>query len=268
MSRNVLPNRFGAVLFGIVALVTILCAGAAETPSHFDQANRLYEQGKFSEAASLYESMLKAGTRSPEIFFNLGNAYFREGHLGRALFNYRQAERANPRDPDVQANLRFTRERVTGGLSVSEPVWLRPIRYFTFDEITAACTLLFWIWAGLVCLSKWRPELQPKLRSVGLAVGGVLGAAIVVLIVSFAASDVRIAVVTAGQAPVHLGPLSESQISYTAPDGTELKALAERGDWLQVSDRSDRSGWIQATNVLIFTYRQANDSASATNNFP
>ena len=71
MSRNVLPNRFGAVLFGIVALVTILCAGAAETPSHFDQANRLYEQGKFSEAASLYESMLKAGTRSPEIFFNL-----------------------------------------------------------------------------------------------------------------------------------------------------------------------------------------------------
>jgi uncharacterized protein YgiM (DUF1202 family) len=80
----------------------------------------------------------------------------------------------------------------------------------------------------------------------------------VILMIAYATSDERIAIVTAAQAPVHLGPLSESQISYTAPDGTELKALAERGEWLQVSDRSERSGWVQATNALIFTHRSDN----------
>src|SRR5688572_15151455 len=253
MSFNVPPNRFSAALFGLIAFLSIISARAERAPSHFDQANRLYEQGKFSEAASLYESMIKAGGRSAEIFFNLGNAYFRQGQLGRALVNYRQAERARPRDPDVQANLRFTRERVTGALSTSDPVWLRTVRYFTLDELTTACTLLFWIWAVLVCLSKWRPRL--RLRTPGLIVGGLLTAASILLLVAYNTSDERVAIVTASQAPVHLGPLSESQAAYMATDGTELNALAQRGDWLQVSDRSERSGWVQMTNVLIFAHR-------------
>jgi tetratricopeptide (TPR) repeat protein len=253
MSFNVPPNRFSAALFGLIALLSIISARAEPAPSHFDQANRLYEQGKFSEAASLYESMIKAGGRSAEIFFNLGNAYFRQGQLGRALFNYRQAERARPRDPDVQANLRFTRERVTGALSTSDPLWLRTVRYFTLDELTTACTLLFWIWAVLVCLSKWRPTL--RLRTPGLIVGSLLAAASILLLIAYNTSDKRVAIATASQAPVHLGPLSESQAAYMATDGTELNVLAQRGDWLQVSDRSERSGWVQMTNVLIFAHR-------------
>ncbi len=257
MTFDMLPHRFRVALFGLIAFLGALSCAAAEGLSHFDQANRLYEEGKFSEAASLYDSLLKAGRRSPEIFFNLGNTYFREGRLGRALFNYRQAERIIPRDPDVQANLRFTRERVTGALSTSEAVWLRAVRYFTLDELTTACTLLFWIWAGLVCLWQWRPTLQPKVRTPGLIIGSLLGITVIVLIVAYSTSDERVAIVTGAQVPVHLGPISESQISYSATDGTELKALATRGDWLQVSDRSDRSGWVQTTNVLIFAYRSA-----------
>jgi hypothetical protein len=61
MSFNVPPNRFSAALFGLIAFLSIIAARAEPAPSHFDQANRLYEQGKFSEAASLYESMIKAG---------------------------------------------------------------------------------------------------------------------------------------------------------------------------------------------------------------
>ena len=255
MSRNVLRNRFAAALIAFIASLTMLSSSAADAPSHFEQANRLYEQGKFSEAASLYESMLKAGRRSPEIFFNLGNTYFREGQLGRALFHYRQAQRARPRDPDVQANLRFTREKVTGALSTIEPVWVRPVRYLTLDELTIGCTMLFWIWAGLACLSKWQLPLQRKVRTPTLIAGSLLGAAIILLSISYATSDERVAIVTLAQAPVHLGPLSESQISYTATDGTELNALVQRDDWLQVSDRSERSGWIQTTNVLVFSYR-------------
>ena len=256
MSPNLLRHSFSAALFGLIALLAIFSGRGAEAPpSHFEQANRLYEQGKFLEAASLYESMIKAGRRSPEIFFNLGNAYFRQGQLGRALFNYRHAERARPRDPDVQANLRFTRERVTGALSITEPVWLRTVRYFTLNELTTACTSLLWIWAGLVCLSKWRPTLQ--LRTPELIVGGLLAASVVVLMIAYNTSDERTAIVTASQAPVHLGPLSESQVAYTAVDGTELKALAQRGDWLQVSDRSERFGWVQATNMLIYAQRPA-----------
>jgi hypothetical protein len=60
-------------------------AQAKEVSAEFDQANKLYEEGKYSEAAALYESAVKAGQVSPALCFNLGNALFKAGQPGRAL---------------------------------------------------------------------------------------------------------------------------------------------------------------------------------------
>lgn len=253
MSPRQLSTNFCAGLLKILLFYCLLHSRTgAEVPSHFEQANRLYEKGSFSEAASLYESMIKSGRQSASIYFNLGNAYFKKTELGRALFNYRRAERLAPRDPDIQANLRFTRERVDGGLSLSPSVWRRALHYFTLNEISTVCALLFWAWAALVCLVQFRPKLQTKLRGVGLIMGSLLACALLLLVISYISSRERIAIVANSQAKVHLGPLPESQTAFTAADGSELKVLAERKDWIQVSDRSNRSGWVASTNVLIF----------------
>jgi tetratricopeptide (TPR) repeat protein len=254
MSLTELRQTIRASLLGCILILAGPSSFAAESPSHFEQANLLYAQGKFPEAASLYESMIKAGRHSSPLFFNLGNAYFRQGQLGRALFNYCRAERLAPRDPDIQANLRFTRERVTGGLSASPPAWQRAVRYFTLNEIATVTALLFWIWAGLVCFVQWRPALKPRLRGFGLFLSSVLGAAVLLLFLAYFAGSERIAIVTAQKSDILLGPIAESQVSFTAIDGTELAYLAERDDWIQVSDRSDRSGWVQATNIVIYQH--------------
>ena len=254
MSLNALWETIRAALFACILIFPAPSSLAAESPSHFEQANLLYAQNKFPEAASLYESMIKAGRHSAPLFFNLGNAYFRQGQLGRALFNYRRAERLAPRDPDIQANLRFTRERVTGGLSMSAPAWQRAVRYFTLNEIATVTALLFWIWAGLVCIVQWRPALKPQLRGFGLFLSSVLGVAVLLLCLAYFTGRERIAIVTAQKSDILLGPIAESQVSFTATDGTELAFLAKRDDWIQVSDRSDRSGWIQATNIVIYQH--------------
>src|SRR5438046_2829373 len=94
-----------------------LCAAyvrAADTATAFDAANKLYEQGKFAEAASGYESLVQSNSASPALHFNLGNALFKSGQIGRALLAYRQAEQMTPRDPDVRANLQFARKQAQG----------------------------------------------------------------------------------------------------------------------------------------------------------
>jgi hypothetical protein len=182
----------------------------------------------------------------------LGNAYFKQGQLGRALYYYRKAEHLEARDPDIQANLRFTRERIAGEISVIPPVWVRVVRYFTLDEAAMACALLFWMWAALICLIRLHPEWQPKVRGVGFLLGSCVGLAVIVVAISYLASRERIAIVTVRQASVHLGPLTESQTSFTAADGSELEVLARRDEWMQVKDRSNRSGWVASTNVLVF----------------
>lgn len=247
-------NQFRKWL-GAFALLISACLGwpayAADSPTPFEEANRLYEQGKYAEAIERYETMLKAGRNSPGVFFNLGNAYFKQEQLGRALLNYHQANRLAPRDPDILGNLRFARDRVAGAISVQPPVWEHALRYFTLNELAAMAAILFWIWAGLYCAARFRPSLAPALRVPTLASGTLLILSILAVVMAFRVRNQPIAIVVAKQATVHLGPLAESQPAYTAADGTELRVLASRPGWLQVSDRSDRTGWLAERDAFV-----------------
>src|SRR5438309_7937754 len=89
-------------------------ARAGDLSSAIEQANKLYEQGKFTEATVAYEKIIADGRVSPALYFNIGNALFKSDRIGRAILNYRLAEQMAPRDPDIRANLRFVRNHVNG----------------------------------------------------------------------------------------------------------------------------------------------------------
>jgi tetratricopeptide (TPR) repeat protein len=244
-------GRFHLVLM-IVGLITCLRVVQCAEPSLFDQANRLYEEGKFKEAIPLYQSMLKAGWRSPAVFFNLGNSFFKAGDLGSAIYNYHRAAALAPRDPDIQANLAFARNHVEGTASVQAPIWERAVTYFTLNEVTAAAALFFWIWLILLSLERWRPVLKSSLRMYVSISGTVFICLLILLGAGCASAREETAIVTVNQALVHLGPLQESQAAFNVSDGTELQVEARRGEFLQVLDRSSRTGWISTNDVALF----------------
>src|SRR6266542_646181 len=43
---------------------------ADDVSTAFDQANKLYEEGKFTDAAAAYQKMLQQGRASPALYFN------------------------------------------------------------------------------------------------------------------------------------------------------------------------------------------------------
>ena len=105
-----------AALVGSVVLLLAVSPALAEDPSAlFDAGNKLYEQGKYGEAAAAYLRLLERGDRSAAVYFNLGNACFKSGQIGRAILAYREAARVTPRDPDLRANLQFARKSGSRG---------------------------------------------------------------------------------------------------------------------------------------------------------
>lgn len=241
-------SSFVLRLLGLYLAQCLLLVCAAE--SNFEQANRLYEQGKYSEAASIYESIIRAGRNSPGVFFNLGNAYFKSGEPGRAIYYYRRAAELAPRDEDVRANLRFARDKVSGSASVQPKAWQQAVDYFTLDEIAVGAAVFFWLWLGLLSILRWRPELRRTLRPWCSGTALLLSVAVLLLVLrSFSASE-RTAIIVAKQGIVHLGPLAESQAAFNVPEGTELKVEARRDNWVQVTDRSNRTGWIESAQLL------------------
>src|SRR5262249_40911221 len=100
--ERVLTKWMKAAMVLTVSFVSV-SVSAENSPSAFEAANRLYLEGKFSEAATTYGILEQSGQKSAALYFNWGNALFKSQQLGRAIAAYRHAEELAPRDPDIRA---------------------------------------------------------------------------------------------------------------------------------------------------------------------
>lgn len=225
---------------------------AAAPVAAFEAANKLYEEGKFNEASSAYEDLLKSGARSAAVCFNLGNAFFKSGQLGRAVTAYRAAEALNPRDPDIRANLRFARNQAKGPSAPRSAIaqWLNQL---TINEWTLVCSASLSLLLLAFISIQFRPNFKALLRwpIILLSAATLLTGLSIVAAWHFEHSQQNAVVITA-QAEVRHGPLDESQAAFVAHDGSELVVLDAKDQWLQVSAGPRRIGWIKKDQVLLF----------------
>ena len=237
-------------------ILLLLCAWsvarADDVSNAFDLANKLYEEGKFSEAAAAYEKILQQGRASPALYFNLGNALFKAGQAGQAVLNYRLAERLAPRDPDIRANLKFARSSVATGATPTPSWWQRWTSRLALDEWTLLTSGALWLWLGLLTLGQWRPALRKSLSGYTATAG--VGAALLALCLgqeSYNRFAIKSVIVAAREAVVRYGPWNESPNHFTVRDGAELTALDSKDEWVQITDRDNRIGWLRRDQVLF-----------------
>ena len=238
-------------IFLAIICAALRSAADEKAVTAFDEANKFYAQNKFPEAAAAYEQIIANGSISPVLYFNLGNARFKAGQIGHAITAYREAEKLSPRDPDLQANLRFARNQVQGP-TIKPRAWQRWIGSLNLNEWTLLCSTGFWLMFGLLALRQIKPSLRDVLKNwIWLCAAGTAMLLVILAIVLPQNAPGRIAVVTVGDATVRTSPLDESTASFTTHDGAELLVLDHKDDWLQVSDGTQRFGWVKADQTSL-----------------
>lgn len=230
----------------LAALLFLFVSGlrADEAATLFNDANKLFEQGKFSEASIAYEKLIDSGSISAPVYFNSGNAFYKSGQLGRAIAAYRSAEKLSPRDPDVRANLRFVRDQA-GGATRSATRWENPIGRLTLDEWTIVTATAMSLWFLLLAFRQFRFGSRKSFRG-GLIILGLASIALVLCLGAAIRQEIlgKSAVVTVPEAVVRRGPLEESQSAFTLRDGAEISVIDQKGDWLHIVDAAKRTGWL------------------------
>lgn len=219
--------------------------------AQFDAANKLYEEGRFKDAAAAYESIRQTGVASPALYFNLGNALFKSSQIGRALVAYRKAEQLAPRDPDVRANLQFARNQVQGPTRHAGRLerWLGTL---SLNEWTALAAVSLWLTFVSLAAVQLKPKLAPSLRNftIAAAVATVFfGAGLSLALAT--QNGASFAIVTVRDVTVHNGPFDESPGAFTAKDGAELRVLDHKDNWLQVTDDHRWTGWLKRNEVTL-----------------
>ena len=240
-----------AVVIGLILGSFLATHGLAQNaPAIFDQANKLYEQGKFAEAVQSYESLRQQGQTSAEMLFNLGNAYFKSGQTGRAILAYRQAELLAPRDPDLRANLSFVGGTVNSAHQTSR--WSAFLRRLTLNEWTFLTMQLLWVWFALLIAGQIKAAWQKPLRLYTRLAGAATIACVAILL--SARQDVfgtQSGVIISKEAVVRYGPVEESQSNFVLHDGAEVRVVDQNNGWLRVTDFAKREGWLKADQVAL-----------------
>lgn len=108
------------LFWGIGALALVLLVGAfvfvlggqpmgqpsaVSASDAMRQGNDLYAQGKYAEAAQIYQAALKADPSNVSAQVNLGNAYFALERFDQAAAAFTAAAKSSPNDADIHSNL-------------------------------------------------------------------------------------------------------------------------------------------------------------------
>src|SRR5438034_8500718 len=131
------------------AVICTFVVASAFAQTDFDKANQEYAQGHFKEAIAGYETLVRSGPLSANLFYDLGNAYFRTGDFGRAILNYKRALALEPHHPEAAANLRIARDEARA-LEMQQSWPERYLQFASSNQYSIAAAVAFWV--GVFCI--------------------------------------------------------------------------------------------------------------------
>jgi len=234
----------------------IICAflassAFAQSDAEFTKANTNYAAGHFQEAVNSYETLVRSGEWSANLFYDLGNAYFRVGDFGHAILNYERALALDRHHPEADANLRIVRDEARALEMQSS--W--PERYFQFgslNQYSVVAAVAFWL--GMFCVFRL---IFGRRRSAAIITLSILSFSTFV-IAAFAIYKLEngntgraLAIVTGTGVEARFATADSANSVLALPPGSEIKILSTRGDWIYAALPNNLRGWLPAKSAEL-----------------
>ena len=239
--------------FIICNLLLVICH-LAFAQSDFELANAAYADGRYEEAATLYQAMID---EQPDavLYYNLGNARFKQGELAQAILNYERALRLKPNYKDAQYNLAFAQSKITDNIVEHDfflSSWTRAVRNCLKETtwfILSICLFILAL-AGVLLFLLGR---EPWLRKTAFHIAWI--ALLFSLISGLNAWSLHQrdslrneAIITQGVVNAKSSPDRSGTDLFTLHEGTKVMIRETLGEWSNVRVGSNE-GWIRSTNL-------------------
>src|SRR4029450_1732379 len=221
----------------------------AESDAEFAKANQDYAQNNFKEAISGYETLVRSGQWSANVFYNLGNAYFRAGDFGRAILNYERALELERHHPEATANLQIARDEARA-LEMQQSWPERYLQIASINQYVITAAVAFWL--GLFCVVGLIFARRRSAAIVGLLTLSFLVFVIAILAIyelDHGSKGRSLAIVTGKEVQARLATADTANSVLALPPGSEVKILSTRGDWIYAALPNNLRGWIPAKSA-------------------
>src|SRR5205814_10438938 len=213
------------------AAICIFVAASALAQTDFEKANQEYAQGRFKEAIAGYETLVRSGPLSTNLFYDLGNAYFRTGDFGRAILNYERALALEQHHPEAAANLQLARDEARA-LEIQPGRAERYLHFASVNQYGITATVAFWI--AVFCLTALIFARRRSAMLIFVSVCCLLALAIsafAIYTLDLGTKGQALAIVTGKDVQARLATADTAKSVLALPPGSEIKILSTRGDW-------------------------------------
>ena len=243
----------------IVIILFFSLIGYNQNRQVFEEANALYNDGKFAEAIDKYESILDSDVHSAELYFNLANANYKLNNIAPSVYYYEKALLLNPNDEEIKNNLAYAQNMTIDAIDKVPDVGVsKIIKNFvnTLDSDTWAIVAVIgvFIFVSLFLLYHFSQATSRKRLAF---IFSIVSLFIAVLSVVIAFQKVTLdaktnpAIVFAQESRVKLDPNKSSEEVFRLHEGTKVQVLETYEDWNKIQLADNSIGWIQSQDIKL-----------------
>lgn len=244
----------------MLLMAVMACVCAFTMAATKAEADALYENEKYAEAAAAYKSLVKDNGVAYEVYYNLGNCYYKMDDVPQAVLCYERAYLLNPGDADLRVNLALAR-----GKTVDKVVPPSEMFFVTWwRELTHCMNIASWTTIGVlafvlmlvgIALYMFMPTLW--VRKVG--VYGAMALFVVSVVANLAAwsqHDDMVsrdsAIVMSPAVTVKSSPSDRSTDLFVIHEGSKVKIIdGSMKEWIEVKFEEGKQGWIPTSSVEV-----------------
>ncbi len=219
----------------------------------FAEGNTHYREGRFTEAAAAYESIIAQGYVSTALYFNLGNARYRLGNIAGSILAYERALRLSPGDADIQFNLKLanlrTIDRIDAVPELFLLTWMKSMTGIAPFQVTKG--ILMGAWVALFAVLSILNLAPGTSFERALRISAIVCLIVVVpvgglyALQRYEAEDRSEAIVMVPVVTAKVSPDEQSLDAFVMHAGLKVQTGDVVGEWVRITLADGKVGWIQ-----------------------
>ncbi|PUZ26669.1 Tetratricopeptide repeat-containing protein [Chitinophaga costaii] len=245
-------------LFFII-LTFLYCQAAvhAQAPqATFSEANELYQQKRYTNAAAKYQQLIDQGYYQPALYYNAGNAYYKASHIGAAVYNYEKALQLAPRDEATLHNLEIVNQQIANNpdalpLLFFQQWWQVFTQVFSANGWAVAAVICAWLLGAVLIVYFFLPGSRAIWAKAGIYVTSLL------LVITFGMAaaayanhfDQRNAIVMNAGLKAKAAPDAGSKDMFELQEGMKVEVLDHTQEFCKVQLVDGKTGWVTCDNI-------------------
>jgi tetratricopeptide (TPR) repeat protein len=229
----------------------------AQNDKLFEQANALYNEGKYQEAINNYLKIAESKEHSSSLYYNLGNSYYKLNQTAPSIYYYEKALQLSPNDKDIKNNLIFAQNMTVDAFEVLPQTGFSKIIQniigkFSYDSWSVLSIIFMVLFVTFFLLYYFSVYQNKKRLYFAISLVSLL---ICLFAVLFAFNQNNLvnnqnpAIVFAQEIGVNAEPNNRSEEVFTLHEGTKINVEDSMGEWKKIKIADGKTGWLPSSEI-------------------